>query len=350
MWDSLSAVQWAAAISTLVLTAGAIIEYWHKILLLLRLTWRTLTFRATPFEKCTLRKVLTHSVGPILVVLGIGGELIFESRAFILEDILAAKSANTIATLQADLAKAASDARGAEYAAHQAQDSAKEAKAAAGEAKNKADATSAVASEADRTASGAITVAGDARRAVGVLDNQTKRASDQLGQLTADLGREEELNALNAPRLFRNQDEAAERWNKFPRLIHIQLEYLVENEAKRTAEQIAFVLNKAGLEYVPAPRPVDQDMPDGVTVYLNAVAWRNMTQHHAALMNSIAGGVIDELTRDGIKAVRGGSFNNWDDPSQLFIKVGTKPNPTEQNINSPISSHLTGLRITLPLK
>jgi hypothetical protein len=54
------------------------------------------------FDRCVLRKVVIHSIGPVLVVLGIAGEVVFEGRAFILEDIQESDSQATIAELKAE--------------------------------------------------------------------------------------------------------------------------------------------------------------------------------------------------------------------------------------------------------
>lgn len=86
LWNSLRALQWAAAISALILTVGAVIEYWHKLELLARLISKLLFGKSTAFDRCVLKKVLIHSLGPILVVLGIAGDFVFEGRAFIVED------------------------------------------------------------------------------------------------------------------------------------------------------------------------------------------------------------------------------------------------------------------------
>jgi hypothetical protein len=86
LWNSLSALQWAAAISALVLTVGAVIEYWSKLKLLMLLVGKWVFRKSSAFDRCVLKKLLIHSAGPLLVVLGIAGDFVFEGRAFILED------------------------------------------------------------------------------------------------------------------------------------------------------------------------------------------------------------------------------------------------------------------------
>lgn len=85
-WNSLPALQWAAVISAAFLTVGAIIEYWKQLKVLVQLIGKWVFRRLSPFESCALRKLLIHALAPILVVLGIAGDFVFEGRAFILED------------------------------------------------------------------------------------------------------------------------------------------------------------------------------------------------------------------------------------------------------------------------
>lgn len=100
LWSSLRALQWAAAISALILTIGAITEYWEKLKQLTFLTGKWLLGRSKPFERCVLRKFLVHSLGPILVTVGIAGDFIFEGRAFILEDRQEAQAEKNLVSLE----------------------------------------------------------------------------------------------------------------------------------------------------------------------------------------------------------------------------------------------------------
>jgi hypothetical protein len=86
LWNSLSFFQAASMVAALILTVGAIVEYWGKLKPLARLFFKLVLLRSNSFERCVLRKLLLHSIAPLLVVLGIGGELLFESRSFIIED------------------------------------------------------------------------------------------------------------------------------------------------------------------------------------------------------------------------------------------------------------------------
>jgi hypothetical protein len=99
-WGSLTVIQWAAIVATGILTIGAINEYWVKIKLLTLLGVRYLLGKSTPFDRCIFRKVFIHSIDPILVVLGIAGEVVFEGRAFILEDSQEQQARNTVGSLK----------------------------------------------------------------------------------------------------------------------------------------------------------------------------------------------------------------------------------------------------------
>lgn len=98
-WNNLTFIQWAAVVATAILTLGVVIEYWGKIRLLASLGKKCLLGRSTPFERCVFRKVLLHSVAPILVVIGIAGEVIFEGRGFILEDQHEEQARRTVGSL-----------------------------------------------------------------------------------------------------------------------------------------------------------------------------------------------------------------------------------------------------------
>jgi len=100
-WNSLTALQVAAVVSALILTVGAVIEYWGKLKLLTLIAIKWILRRSTPFERCVFRKAIPHSIGPILVVLGIAGEVVFEGRTFVVEDRQAVEAEHTVASLKA---------------------------------------------------------------------------------------------------------------------------------------------------------------------------------------------------------------------------------------------------------
>lgn len=100
LWNNIAALQIAAVVSTVILTIGAVIEYWANLRLLALLSLKWLLRKSNPFERCAFGKLLLHTIGPILVVLGIAGEVVFEGRDFVLEDEQGEQSQQTIATLQ----------------------------------------------------------------------------------------------------------------------------------------------------------------------------------------------------------------------------------------------------------
>jgi hypothetical protein len=110
LWGSLTVVQWAAVVAAAVLTLGAIFEYWVKIKLLTVLALKYLLGKSTPFDRCIFRKLFMHSLGPILVVAGIAGEVIFEGRAFILEDRQEEQAQKIVGSLQDKVAMLSSRA------------------------------------------------------------------------------------------------------------------------------------------------------------------------------------------------------------------------------------------------
>lgn len=100
LWNSLWALQWAAVLSALILTVGAVAEYWEKLKALTLLIGKWVLRKSTPFDRCVLKKMLIHSAGPILVVLGIAGDFVFEGRAFILEDRQEEQAQRIVGSLQ----------------------------------------------------------------------------------------------------------------------------------------------------------------------------------------------------------------------------------------------------------
>src|ERR1035441_10163541 len=91
-WGHLSFFQQGAAVSTLILTVGAIWEYWATLKHLPRLLLKVCLLRSSPFERCVLKRLLLHALPPIMVVAGIAGELVFETSDFIEENHKAADS------------------------------------------------------------------------------------------------------------------------------------------------------------------------------------------------------------------------------------------------------------------
>jgi hypothetical protein len=102
LWSNMGFLEFASGLSTLILIIGAVIEEWQKLIILARLTLRMILLRSNSFERCTLKKLAIHSIGPILVIAGIVGELAFETRAFMVGDEQTTKDELQIVQLQND--------------------------------------------------------------------------------------------------------------------------------------------------------------------------------------------------------------------------------------------------------
>jgi hypothetical protein len=98
-WNNLTALQTTAVIFALVLTIGVVVEYRYELKQLAWLLIKLILGKSTPFDRCVLKKLSLHSIGPILVVVGIAGELIFEGRTFMVEDRQAGDAAKAVAAL-----------------------------------------------------------------------------------------------------------------------------------------------------------------------------------------------------------------------------------------------------------
>ena len=86
VWNNSRDLEIESALFTLILVIGATIEYWEELKILAFQTLKVLRFRSLPYEWPVLKKLAFHSLGPILVLVGIAGELVFETRTFIVED------------------------------------------------------------------------------------------------------------------------------------------------------------------------------------------------------------------------------------------------------------------------
>lgn len=100
LWNNLVFLQVAAVVSALVLTFGAVLEYSHQLKHLILLIAKWVCRRSTPYDRCVFKKLLRHSIGSILVVLGIAGEFVFEGRAFIVEDRQEDQARKIVGSLQ----------------------------------------------------------------------------------------------------------------------------------------------------------------------------------------------------------------------------------------------------------
>jgi hypothetical protein len=191
-WNNLTALQAAAVISALVLTIGAIVEYWDKLKLLASLLLKWILRKSTPFDRCVFKKLLLHSIGPILVVLGIAGEVIFEGRTFVVEDRQEEQARKIVGSL--------SDKAGqAEMKAQSALDE-------SSLAETKADVAATTASSAETVAGKAQQNAGAVAKQADGLNHELLTTKTQLATVDAKRAElEKSLNDLavcNAPRVI----------------------------------------------------------------------------------------------------------------------------------------------------
>jgi hypothetical protein len=161
-WNNLVFLQVAAVVSALVLTVGAVLEYSHQLKLLTLLTAKWICRKSTLFDRCVFRKLLLHSVGPILVVLGIAGEFMFEGRTFIVEDRQEEQARQIVGSLSDKAEEADRKARAAISESSTALNQAKDALDKAGIAQESLGKAENEANTAQSAASNALNISKDA--------------------------------------------------------------------------------------------------------------------------------------------------------------------------------------------
>jgi hypothetical protein len=170
-WNNLTALQAAAVISALILTIGAIVEYWDKLKLLAFLLLKWILRKSTPLDRCVFKRLLRHSIGPILVVLGIAGEVVFEGRTFVVEDRQEEEAGTIVGSLK-------KEAEQADEKAKKAIADSSTALSQANDALNKAGKADTAAGTALRTSKAANAAAFEAQDNVEEITKQ----SDALGR------------------------------------------------------------------------------------------------------------------------------------------------------------------------
>jgi len=198
VWNNLTALQTAAVISTLVLTIGAIVEYWVKLKLLASLLLKWILRKSTPFDRCVLKGLLLHSLGPILVVLGIAGEVVFEGRTFVVEDSQEERARNTVGSLKGQ--------------AEQADEKAKKAIADSSTALSQATEALDKSEKAQESLSNALALARDARREADSFEAEIKVAKQQAADAESHLA--EALKQTAAATAELNRLKTARTLNK----------------------------------------------------------------------------------------------------------------------------------------
>lgn len=187
IWNNLTALQTAAVVSALVLTIGAIVEYWYKLKLLALLVLKWILRKSTPFDRCAFRRLLFHSIGPVLVVLGIAGEVVFEGRTFVVEDRQEEQARKAVGTVteQAERAdetgkKAIADSTAAVSQANDALGKAGKAQESLGKAEDEAN-------RAESAASNALTLSRGARQEADSFESDIKVATQQAADAESHL-------------------------------------------------------------------------------------------------------------------------------------------------------------------
>jgi hypothetical protein len=164
--------------------------------------------------------------------------------------------------------------------------------------------------------------AGKANRAAGEANDHAAQLESKAEELRKqNLVLESELS----PRLFTDQGAAVEKLRAFGGS-QVQLAYLLDPEAKRTAEQINWVLDAAGWVVIPKPASTAEaervdteiDFFDGVIVSLGGV------RDDENLASRRTNALLEELNKDGIKAFRDPRINMT---RIVEIRVGLKPSP-----------------------
>lgn len=340
-WSSLAALQWAAVISAAILAIGAVIEYWAKIKLLVLLEMKYLLGRSTPFDRCVFRKAFIHSAGPILVVLGIAGEVVFEGRAFILEDRQEEQARQIVGSLSVK-------AEAAETKAQSAIDK-------SSLAENKADGAQGKADKATFSALNALALAdraqkeekqlradlekatADAKSAQSQLEKALNEAKAELESKTQELHKENlQLEESASQRDFRNPDAAGQRLSLVTKTGDIVafVEYVPETECQITADEIVEVLGKANWILIPAAARSNPDLgafERGVIVRDNTADTVPVSEEVAKLKTA-ADALVDELNRTHIMATRRSGFDEHFPQNTIIVRVGPRESPELERI------------------
>jgi hypothetical protein len=186
-WNNLTALQTAAVISALVLTIGAVIEYWYKLKLLAFLVLKWILRKSTSFDRCVFRRLLLHSIGPILVVLGIAGEVVFEGRTFLVEDRQEEQARTIVGSLKKQAEQADEKAKKAIADSSTALSQANDALGKAGKAQESLGKAEDEANKAETAASSALGTARQARQEAHSFEKEIASAKEAAAKAEAKL-------------------------------------------------------------------------------------------------------------------------------------------------------------------
>jgi hypothetical protein len=170
---------------------------------------------------------------------------------------------------------------------------------------------------------------------LGIAAAQAEAAKANLRAEQEKLERiklEEDLS----PRLFKNQQDAVKRLSAF-RGTSVALQYPLDPESKRTAEQIAFVLDGAGWKILPKintdPNPIFRE---GITVG-GAIEGGAGVVPVDAILDTHSPGValMEELNKTGLDAHTVPGIPR--ETGSVFVNVGIKPSPEDRKIMKHIA-------------
>jgi hypothetical protein len=146
-----------------------------------------------------------------------------------------------------------------------------------------------------------------------------------------------ELEASLSPRIFRDQAGAKEALAQFVP-VTARVEYVPDEECKRTAEQIVVTLHWAGWNFVHGgeKNPKESVFFDDVTVNAWAAGPVSADVTRAA---DAATALISELNRVGIAASPGGAAIDELPKGIVLIKVGLRPNPAQRRLRTGVGGN-----------
>jgi hypothetical protein len=208
------------------------------------------------------------------------------------------------------------------------------------------------AAEASKEGQIAHRAANDAKERASTADKEATRAREHAASLEVEAQRLRlanlTLESQLSPRLFQGQDAAAHRLSAFlPTTVRLQ--YLTDPEAKRTAEQINFVLFRARWNVRPEPFPASADLANTEAEFVDGVAVTPGVgfKEDEGMVSRRTQLLIDELNRTNITAVPG-DFQRMG--SITVVRVGLKPSPALSRFRNehPELESESGRRLALP--
>src|SRR5579863_4926287 len=271
-WDNARYLEIESGLFTFILIAGATLEYWPQLKEFALQTLKVLRFwRTLPYERRVLKKLAFPAVAPLLVVIGIAGELVFETRTFIVEDL-----ETTSLSQEAKDAKTAADGAVAGFNAANQKLTAIETTAEALDkrldaAGNNVDAVSQRADQIDAELKEEVEVLNSVIPRSSLLD---KAAQDIAKKLSPFDGQKVSVLLCGLPPLPK----------KYPESPNIDKDFIEKREAWSSLVQIIFVTAKWGKNDHSIGFWDKCMIPRGITVFFNLRALAR-TQVAAKVLN-----------------------------------------------------------------